>query len=141
MSKRDYLYEEELRKHRQKMLRVLDSYSIQKKWSENDLLAIQHALQTLIESLIGLARYVTTQKYGLTLHRSREALDELKERGLLDSKWHEEAMKMIGFRNIVVHDYLNVDEEIVCSIVTHKQYQIVKKVAEFLEKCLKVDAK
>ena len=136
MSQRDPLYEGEIRKHRQKMLRVLAEYSTQKQWNEKDLLAIQHALQVLIESLIGLARYTANLRYGVTLHRSREALDELKDRSLLDSKLHQEVMKMIGFRNIMVHDYLNVDEEIVRSIVVTKQYQVIEKVAKYLEKCL-----
>lgn len=136
MSKRDLLYEAELRKHRQKMLKILNGYSAQKEWSENDLLAIQRALQILIETLIGLSRYVADLKCGVTVHRSREALDELKSFGLLSSTHHQEVMKMIGFRNILVHDYLNIDEDIVRSIVEKKQYQVVEKVAKLLEKSL-----
>ena len=85
------------------MLRILDEYHNEEpsKWTERDFLAIQRALQIYIESFIGMARYFVQQKYQLSVSQSREALDELKSRGDLSAGQHEEALKIVGFRNVL----------------------------------------
>ena len=110
------------------MLRILDEYSIEDSntWTERDFLAIQRALQVYIESFIGLARYFVQQKYQLSLSQSREALDELKSRGDLTPQQHEEVLKIIGFRNVLVHDYLDINDGIVQAVVTKKHYAVME---------------
>ncbi|WP_197485061.1 HepT-like ribonuclease domain-containing protein [Methylomonas koyamae] len=99
---RDIAYEQAPMRHRRKMLRILDDYSQENadSWTERDFLAIQRALQVFIESFIGMARYFVEQKYQLSVSQSREALDELKSRGVLTSEQHGELMKIIDFRNV-----------------------------------------
>lgn len=128
---RDIAYEQALIRHQRKMLRVLDEYSLEEPnaWKERDLLAIQRALQVYIESFIGLARYFVQQKYRLSVSQSREALDELKSRGDLSFEQHEELMKMVGFRNVLVHDYLDINEAIVRTLVTQRRYAILENMA------------
>ncbi|MCQ8118001.1 type VII toxin-antitoxin system HepT family RNase toxin [Methylomonas rosea] len=92
-----------------------------------DLLAIQRALQVYIEAFIGMARYFVEQKYQLTVSQSREALDELKNRGDLPADQHAELMKILGFRNVLVHDYLDLNDGIVQAIVTKRQYAILEE--------------
>ena len=125
---RDIAYEQSLFRHQQRMLRILNEYSEEdaSTWTERDFLAIQRALQVYIESFIGLSRYLVQQKYQLSLSQSREALDELKNRGDLTMKQHEEVMKIIGFRNVLVHDYLDVNDGVVQAVVTKKQYAIIE---------------
>lgn len=121
---RDIAYEQALIRHQQKMLRLLDEYSREdaNAWTERDYLAIQRALQVYIESFIGMARYFIQQKYQLTVSQSREALDELKSRGDLSLQQHEDLMKIIGFRNVLVHDYLEVNDAIVRAVVGKRLY-------------------
>lgn len=125
---RDIAYEQALIRHQQKMLRILDEYSIEDSntWTERDFLAIQRALQVYIESFIGLARYFVQQKYQLSLSQSREALDELKTRGDLMPQQHEQVLKIIGFRNVLVHDYLDINDGIVQAVVTKKHYAVME---------------
>lgn len=55
----DKAYEQELDTLQQEMLLVLDElHDDLGSWNNRDILAAQRALQVLIESLIGLARYV-----------------------------------------------------------------------------------
>jgi uncharacterized protein YutE (UPF0331/DUF86 family) len=126
---RDIAYEQALMRHRRKMLRILDEYGQENTntWTERDLLAIQRALQVYIEAFIGMARYVVQQKYQLTVSQSREALDELKNRGDLPADQHAELMKILGFRNVLVHDYLDLNDGIVQAIVTKRQYAILEE--------------
>lgn len=126
---RDIAYEQSLLRHQRKMLRILDEVSQENasSWTERDYLAIQRALQVYIESFIGMARYFVQQKYNLSVSQSREALDELKCRGDLSFQQHEELLKIVGFRNVLVHDYLDINDGIVQAIVTQRSYAIMEK--------------
>lgn len=133
-ARRDPLYEQELHKHIDRMAAVLGDYRTAKyDWTEKDSLAVQRALQVLIEALIGLARYAVEQRYALRLSRSREAVDELRRKGILNEAEHRQALKMIGFRNVLVHDYLNIDDDIVKAIVKKGDYEIVVELADKLQ--------
>ena len=124
---RDIAYEQSIVRHQQKMLRILDEYSTEdvNQWTERDFLAIQRALQIYIESFIGMARYFVQQKYQLSLSQSREAIDELRNRGDLTLQQHEELLKIIGFRNVLVHDYLDINDGVVQAVVTQKHYAVM----------------
>lgn len=124
---RDIAYEQAKLLHQRRMLRILDEYSSENTdaWTERDFLAIQRALQVYIESFIGMARYFVQQKYNLSVSQSREAIDELKSRGDLTVQQHEELLKIVGFRNVLVHDYLEINDGIVQAVVTKKHYAIM----------------
>ena len=66
----------------------------------------------LIESLIGLARYVYQNRYGITMSKSRAAIDGLHNKRDLSDADFQLAIRMIGFRNVVVHGYLDVNRAI-----------------------------
>ena len=125
---RDIVYEQALLKHQRKMLRILNEYSLENAnaWTERDLLAIQRALQIFIESFIGMGRYLVQQKYTLSVSQSREAIDELKNRGDLNTEQYQQLLNIIGFRNILVHDYLDINEAVVESIIMKKSYAIME---------------
>ncbi|MDD2219569.1 MAG: DUF86 domain-containing protein [Desulfoplanes sp.] len=113
------------------LIRILGEYKDTKQdWSEIDTLAIERGLQILIESVIGLSRYVLSTCFGINVSRSREAIDELKRLGELTSEEREKLNKIIGFRNILVHDYLNVNENITQAIITKQDYTFIVQVAE-----------
>jgi len=125
---RDIAYEQALIRHQRKMLRILDEYHSEdtENWTERDFLAIQRALQIYIESFIGMARYFVQQKYTLSVSQSREALDELKSRGYLTAQQHDELLKIVGFRNVLVHDYLELNDGIVQAVITKRHYAIIE---------------
>ena len=125
---RDIAYEQALIRHQRRMLRILDEYYNEDtaNWTERDFLAIQRALQMYIESFIGMARYFVGQKYNLSISQSREAVDELKSYGDLDFQQHDELLKIIGFRNVLVHDYLELNDGIVQAVIKKRHYAIVE---------------
>jgi uncharacterized protein YutE (UPF0331/DUF86 family) len=134
--KRDILYEMEIEKHIKTMTEILDSFSDKKEWVKTDFLAVERALQVLIESIIGLSRYTLQICFDMSVSRSREAIDELKKRTIFDSSTYQSLIKMIGFRNVLVHDYLNIDERIVTAICKKKNYAITGQVHRLLMDCL-----
>ncbi len=126
---RDIAYEQSLLRHQRKMLRILDEYSQESvnDWTERDFLAIQRALQVYIESFIGMARYFVQHKYQLSVSQSREAIDELKSRGDLSLEQHQELLKIIGFRNVLVHDYLEINDGIVQAVIKNRLYALLEE--------------
>ena len=123
---RDHLYEKSLLRHQEKMCRILDEYKAENSTlSDRDYLAIQRALQILIESMIGMARYIVHQKYHIAVHKSREALDELRSREELTEEVHGKLMKIIGFRNVLVHDYLEINNDVVIKIIDSGAYHLI----------------
>ena len=110
------------------MLRILDEYHNEDtaSWTERDFLAIQRALQIYIESFIGMARYFAQQKYNLSVRQSREAGDALKSHGDLSFQQHDELLKIIAFRNVLVHDYLDLNDGSVQAVIKKRHYAILE---------------
>lgn len=130
---RDIAYEQALFKHQRDMLEMLNNYSQQNpnQWTQHDLFAIQRVLQIYIESFIGLARYLVQQKYQLSVSQSREALDELKKRGDITPQQLKLLLKIVGFRNVLVHDYLDINNTIIEAIIIQQQYLLL---SDFISK-------
>ena len=47
----------------------------------------------------------------------REAFILLEENNIIDSKMSKNMQRMVGFRNIAVHDYKEIDEEILKDVI------------------------
>ncbi len=130
---RDELYEHELLGNARRMTRILDGFQDSSEpFSETDSLAIQRALQILVESVIGMSRYVAETAFGIRVAKSRESLDELRRMGVLDHEVHARLLRIVGFRNILVHDYLNIDDAVVSAIVRKREYVFLLDVLSML---------
>jgi uncharacterized protein YutE (UPF0331/DUF86 family) len=75
-------------------------------------------IQRACEASIDLAMHVVRwKKLGLP-RESRGAFELLKTSNLMEKRLAKKMMKMVGFRNLAVHNYQNINLEIVHSIVT-----------------------
>lgn len=70
------------------------------------------------EQSIDIANIIIAKKRLDTPKTSREAFDILCEHHLIDSTMAVELKKMVGFRNIAVHDYRKLDPAILNAIIT-----------------------
>lgn len=136
MTDRDYLYEQEQQQHITKMLRILDSYQVKNNLTETDMLAIERGLQVLVESIIGFSRYVADVCFGIKVSKSREAIDVLKLKEIINPDEHKTLQSMIGCRNVLVHDYLNVDESIIQAIVMKNEYAFIAQIFSKIQRAL-----
>lgn len=84
-------------------------------WSRFEQRATERTLQVLIESCIGLAKHWAKKETGMASNEALTAFNRLAEKGLIDKNvpWR----KVIGLRNALVHDYLEVDAEIVRDVI------------------------
>jgi uncharacterized protein YutE (UPF0331/DUF86 family) len=126
---RDTLYERELLRNAKRMASILDDFRKRGQLlSETDQLAVQRALQILVESVIGMSRYVAEAVLDVRVGKSREGLDELRRAQLLDPQTHTRLMKIVGFRNVLVHDYLNIEDNVVQALVDKGEYDFLPTV-------------
>lgn len=74
-------------------------------------------LQRACEAVLDLAMYVvSTRRLGLPQNK-REAFILLEQNKIIDSKMSKNMQGMVGFRNIAVHDYKEIDEDILKDVI------------------------
>jgi len=94
--------------------------------------AILLNLQRACESAIDLAMHlVRTERLGVP-QESRDAFGLLAGGGVVDADLAERLQKMVGFRNIAVHDYERLNLQIVRAIVTERLHDF----EQFCERAL-----
>jgi uncharacterized protein YutE (UPF0331/DUF86 family) len=57
---------------------------------------------------------------------NRDSFEVLKEEQIVDAELAEQLKKMAQFRNIIVHDYIEIQDEIVFSVLTHHVEDIIR---------------
>lgn len=83
--------------------------------------AAERTLQILIETCIGIAKHWS---YGLTkvaptdAYTAFEQLSQQRVESVNKVEWR----KIIGMRNALVHDYLNIEPEIISTVIKRKTY-------------------
>lgn len=84
-------------------------------YRKNDMIVLN--LQRACEAVLDLAMYVvSSRKLGLP-QTKREAFRLLEDNKIIDSSMCKNMQGMIGFRNIAVHDYKEIDKEILQDVI------------------------
>ena len=87
---------------------------------------VEYNLFQIINHLINITQHIVVdEEYGFP-QTSYEASRILFDKGILDSDNLDLMKKMIGFRNVVGHNYLNIDKEVVYYILTKGKHDIKK---------------
>lgn len=74
-------------------------------------------LQRACEAVLDLAMYVVSnRKLGLPQNK-REAFKLLEDDKIIDAQMSKNMQGMVGFRNIAVHDYKEIDEKILQDVI------------------------
>ena len=76
-------------------------------------------LQRACEAAIDLAMHVVAERRLGLPQNSRDAFALLQEAGILSEDLAVKMKAMVGFRNIAVHDYQNVNLDILAQILKH----------------------
>lgn len=76
-------------------------------------------LQLAIEALLDMGSHVIAEMELGVVNNYGDIPRILAEKGHIAAPLAEKWFRMIGFRNILVHEYLNIDREIVHQILTH----------------------
>lgn len=90
---------------------------------------VLHALQVLAENAIGKAKHwlkATGQEVPVSAY---DAFAALAQAGCMPPQRLEEWNRVVGLRNRIVHDYMNIRMELVLDLVKKDEYRMI---ADFL---------
>ena len=77
-------------------------------------------LQIAVEVLSDLGAHVVARVAAGPVDRYRDVPDRLLEAGWLTEAQAELWRRVVGFKNVIVHDYLDVDRAIVYDVLRHR---------------------
>ena len=82
--------------------------------------AIVLNLQQACETTIDLAMYLISQRKLGVPQDSRDAFALLQTAGILPADLATQMQKMVGFRNIAIHEYTRLNLEVIHAIITRQ---------------------
>ena len=91
-------------------------------WTRLERKGAERLIQTLVEACIGIAKHWLKQQGKVLPSDAYSVLETLTELQLIPTSETEQWQKVIGMRNAIVHDYLNLDERVIKAIITQKMY-------------------
>jgi uncharacterized protein YutE (UPF0331/DUF86 family) len=94
----------------------------QRDLSRYEYRASERTLQILIEACIGIAKhwsYALNKTAPADAYSAFEKLSQLGIKEVKKVKWR----RIIGMRNALVHDYLNIEVEIIATVIKKSSYQ------------------
>lgn len=111
-------------------LKQLDSLSVKgKSLTLLERSAAERSLQILVESAVGSAKHLN-KKEGLPQRLdSYQTIVQLTEELNIDSDYLPQLKGAIGMRNAIVHDYLNLDWELIQAVLDQQRY---RRLADFI---------
>ena len=77
-------------------------------------------LQLAIEASLDMGCHIVADEGLGTVEQDRDIPRLFRENGFIDAELEQRWIRMIGFRNILVHEYLEVDRGIVYDVVRNR---------------------
>lgn len=73
----------------------------------------EHGLHLAVEAVFDIGNHILVGHFGDRVSGYNQILERLAEKKVISEKLIEKTKKMGGFRNILVHEYMDVDQKIV----------------------------
>ncbi|NQY63791.1 MAG: DUF86 domain-containing protein [Alteromonadaceae bacterium] len=125
-------YVDAIQQHVNECVEDLDSIHVllkERTWTRVERKGAERLLQILVESCIGIAKHWLKQQNKVMPSDAYSVFEKLTELQLISPDDSKEWQRIIGMRNAIVHDYLNLDEKVIKTIVVNKMYLTLKKFA------------
>jgi len=78
-------------------------------------MAVKYSFITVIEACIDIAQHITSVEHLGTPSNNGDAMRRLGRAGVISPDLADSMAKAVGFRNVLVHEYFEVDDAIVLS--------------------------
>jgi len=115
-------------------IRYLDD--LLQRYTANDIIenytlltSVLYVLQTSIQSMIDIGLRFLAELGKKPPNRYSDVGDSLKEEGIFDQNDAILFEKIVGFRNVVVHQYMGIDLNILKKILEERLYRDIYKLA------------
>lgn len=93
-----------------------------------DQMAALHALQIQAQIFLDIVQRLLSNM-GISTEGYKESIRRLKEKGIINDREEKFLNSVVGFRNIVVHEYSEVNLDIVDEILRNKEYKRILEIA------------
>ncbi len=100
----------------------------------------ERLLQLSTEASIGLAKHWVKLIFGSAPSSAYDNLQHLNRAGKIDDEKLALWKKIIGTRNSLVHEYLEIDQTLIKSIIANKEYQEIFTFSQNIIDALRNDA-
>lgn len=97
---------------------------------------IERGIHICIESVLDMANIIISSAEVERPSTYRETILALSKLDIIPEKHGKELSKMVGFRNILVHDYTTIDESIILDILNNRIDDFIKY-SNYIDKWLK----
>ena len=135
-------YVDAIQEHVNESVEDLDSlhHILQKRsWTRVERKGAERLLQIVVESCIGIAKHWLKQQGKVLPSDAYSVFEKLTELQLLSPDESKEWQSIIGMRNAIVHDYLNLDEKVIRAVVVNKMYVRLQNFALTVSNKLKTE--
>ena len=112
-----------IRRRLQKLGEYLDILRTTQQYSRSEFVEDPHLygsaerfLQLSIESINDMASHVVVDENLGAMERAQDLPDIFEPEGLIGEEMREQWTDMVGFRNALVHGYLDIDRDIVYTV-------------------------
>jgi uncharacterized protein YutE (UPF0331/DUF86 family) len=93
-----------------------------------NLFAILHLLQVQAQSFIDLVQTLLSNM-GISSQGYRDSIRKLYEKNLITAEERDFLISVVGFRNIIVHEYVTVNPIFVKKTMENKEYRRLLEIA------------
>lgn len=128
----DEAYRDAMREHVAQLvedLATIESLTHREQRSPIVYRATERNLQLIIEACIGIAKQTLKGRGVVVPADARHVFEKIRALDLdpTDADWR----RVIGMRNALVHDYLNLDRERILDVVRKGKYRVLQDFAEY----------
>lgn len=117
-----------VREHASTCVRDLKVYSThlkQGQLSQTEYYAAERLLQVLIESAIGLCKNWVKEIDHIPPGEAYANFNRLYEKKIISHDQLEQWRKIIGLRNVLVHDYLKIEPRVIEGVLKNELYHFI----------------
>jgi len=118
-------YVDAIQEHVSECIEDLDSLNAllkERSWTRVERKGAERLLQVLVEACIGLAKHWLKQQGKVLPSDAYSVFEKLTDLQLISPDNTIEWQRVIGMRNAIVHDYLNLDEKVIKAVIVNKMY-------------------
>lgn len=105
------------------------SFEINKQNLKKDIVkywGIERGIQICIEIVIDISNIIISASDNERPSTYKETILSLSKLDIIPNNFSKELSKMVGFRNILVHDYTKIDEDIILNILSNRLDDFIK---------------
>jgi uncharacterized protein YutE (UPF0331/DUF86 family) len=84
-----------------------------------------HVLQVLIENAIGKSKHILNSAGKCVPVSAYDVFASLEQYGDMNAQELQQWNSVIGLRNRIVHEYMNIDMRVIYELITHDYYQFI----------------